>query len=87
MCSLPNGIRTGPVTNEVVAYSRDQPNQRAHSTNVGTVTTPHGLSSRIARNAWAALFLSYVLIPPDFVVGGMIAKKQVGWFNCLPHTV
>ena len=22
-----------------------------------------------------------VLIPPDFVVGGMIAYKQVGWFN------
>jgi hypothetical protein len=21
------------------------------------------------------------LIPPDFVVGGMIAYKQVGWFN------
>ena len=53
MCSLPNGIRTGPVTNDVVAYSRDQPNQRAHSTNVGTVTTTHGLSSRIARNALA----------------------------------
>jgi hypothetical protein len=22
-----------------------------------------------------------ILIPPDFVVGGMIAYKQVGWFN------
>src|SRR4030095_14051965 len=34
-CSLPNGIRTGPVTNDVVANSRDQPHQRAHSTNAG----------------------------------------------------
>jgi hypothetical protein len=50
-CSLPNGIRTGPVTNDVVANSRDQPNQRAHGTNAGTVTTPHGLSARVARNA------------------------------------
>jgi len=53
MCSLPNGIRTRPVTNDVVADSRDQPNQRAHSTNVGTVTTTHGLPARIARNALA----------------------------------
>src|SRR5882724_878443 len=52
-CSLPNGIRTGPVTNDVVAHSRDQPNQRAHSTNAGTVTTTHGLLARIARNALA----------------------------------
>src|SRR2546427_11161762 len=52
-CSLPNGIRTGPVTNEVVAHSRDQPNQRAHSTNAGTVTTTHGRPARIARNARA----------------------------------
>src|SRR5437763_1541726 len=43
-CSLPNGIRTGPVTNDVVADSRDQPNKRAHSTNAGTVTTTHGLA-------------------------------------------
>src|SRR5712691_7376664 len=50
-CSLPNGIRTGPVTNDVVAYSRDQPNQRAHGTNAGTVTTTHGLPARIAENA------------------------------------
>ena len=50
-CSLPNGIRTGPVTNDVVADSRDQPNIRAHSTNAGTVTTTHGLPGRIARNA------------------------------------
>src|SRR6266702_2138456 len=53
MCSLPNGIRTRPVTNDVVADSRDQPNQRAHSTNVGTVTTTHGLPVRVARNALA----------------------------------
>src|SRR5712691_8719196 len=52
-CSLPNGIRTGPVTNDVVSQSRDQPNQRAHSTNAGTVTTTHGLPTRIARNARA----------------------------------
>ena len=52
-CSLPNGIRTGPVTNEVVADSRDHPHQRAQSTNAGTVTTTHGLPARIARNALA----------------------------------
>src|SRR6266567_3267333 len=52
-CSLPIGIRTGPVTNDVVADSRDQPHQRAHSTNAGTVTTTHGLPTRIARNARA----------------------------------
>src|SRR5712691_3241283 len=52
-CSLPNGIRTGPVTNDVVADSRDQPHKRAHSTNAGTVTTTHGLPTRIARNARA----------------------------------
>jgi hypothetical protein len=51
-CSLPNGIRTGPVTSDVVASSRDQPHKRAHGTNVGTVTTTHGLRERIARNAW-----------------------------------
>ena len=50
-CSLPNGIRTGPVTSNVVAYSRDQPHKRAHGTNAGTVTTTHGLPTRIARNA------------------------------------
>ena len=44
-CSLPNGIRTGPVTSDVVANSRDQPNQRAHGTNAGTVTTTHGFAS------------------------------------------
>src|SRR6266568_3232255 len=54
-CSLPNGIRTGPVTNDVVANSRDQPNQRARSTNAGTVTTTHGRFTRIARNVWAGL--------------------------------
>src|SRR5207244_13630309 len=59
-CSLPNGIRTGPVTNDVVADSRDQPNQRAQSTNVGTVTTTHGLAVRIARKARAGLFLLHV---------------------------
>src|SRR5712691_1562288 len=52
-CSLPNGVRTGPVTNDVVADSRDQPNKRAQSTNAGTVTTTHGLPTRIARNARA----------------------------------
>ena len=51
MCRLPNGIKTGPVTNDVVAYSRDQPHQRAHGTNAGTVTTTHGLPASIARNA------------------------------------
>src|SRR2546426_7623994 len=49
-CSLPNGIRTGPVTSTVVASSRDQPNQRAHGTNAGTVTTTHGPPGRIAGN-------------------------------------
>ena len=48
--SLPNGIRIGPVTSHVVAYSRDQPHKRAHGTNAGTVTTTHGLSGRIAGN-------------------------------------
>src|SRR5437867_10502961 len=52
-CSLPNGIRTGPVTNDVVTDSRDQPNIRAHSTNAGTVTTTHGLPTRIACNVRA----------------------------------
>src|SRR5512134_4015292 len=52
-CSLPNGIRPGPVTNDVVADSRDQPHKRAHSTNAGTVTTTHGLPTRIARNTRA----------------------------------
>src|SRR6266705_1646263 len=52
-CSLPNGVRTGPVTNEVVANSRDQPNHRAHSTHAGTVTTTHALPTRIAPNARA----------------------------------
>src|SRR5215813_15501096 len=54
-CSLPNGIRTGPVTNDVVANSRDQPNQRAHSTNAGTVTTTHGRLARITQNVRAGL--------------------------------
>src|SRR5258708_18919014 len=49
-CSLPNGIRTGPVTSTVVASSRDQPHQRAHGTNAGTVTTTHGPPGRIAGN-------------------------------------
>ena len=53
MCSLPNGIRTGPVTSDVIADSRDQPHQRARGTNVGTVTTTHGRPTRIARNARA----------------------------------
>src|SRR6266516_1242921 len=52
-CSLPNGIRTGPVTNDVVADSRDQPNIRAHSAKAGTITTTHGLPTRIARNVRA----------------------------------
>jgi hypothetical protein len=60
MCSLPNGIRTGPVTSDVVAAPRDHPNQRARGTNVGTVTTTHGLAVRIARNARAGLFLLHV---------------------------
>jgi len=53
MCRLPNGIRTGPVTNAVVANSRDQPHQRAHGTKAGTVTTTHGRPARRAQNAWA----------------------------------
>ena len=53
MCSLPNGIRTGPVTSDVVADSRDQPNIRARGTNAGTVTTTHGPPGRIAGNALA----------------------------------
>ena len=52
-CRLPTGSRTGPVTNAVVADSRDQPHQRAPSTNAGTVTTTHGLPTRRARNARA----------------------------------
>ena len=52
-CRLPHGIRTGPVTSEVVASSRDQPHKRAHGTNAGTVTTTHGPPGRIAGNALA----------------------------------
>src|SRR5207302_6008047 len=52
-CGLPHGIRTGPVTNDVGADSRDQPHIRAHSTNAGTVTTTHGLPTRRARNVRA----------------------------------
>src|SRR5207302_4628195 len=52
-CRLPNGIRTGPVTSAVIADSRDQPHQRAHGTNAGTVTTTHGPPGRIAGNALA----------------------------------
>src|SRR5216683_2640259 len=52
-CRLPNGIRTGPVTSDVVASSRDQPHQRAHGPNAGTVTTTHGPPGRIAGNALA----------------------------------
>ena len=59
-CSLPNGIRTAPVTSDVVADSRDQPNIRAHGTNAGTVTTTHGLPATIAENARAGLFLPHV---------------------------
>jgi hypothetical protein len=59
-CSLPNGIRTAPVTRDVVASSRDQPNKRVHSTNAGTVTTTHGLPRRITGNARAGLFLPHV---------------------------
>ena len=51
ICSLPNGIRTGPVPRDGVADSRDQPNQRARSTTAGTVTTTHGRLPRIARHA------------------------------------
>jgi hypothetical protein len=53
MCRLPHGIRTGPVTREVVADSRDPPHHRARGPKVGTVTTTHGRLMRIARNAWA----------------------------------
>src|SRR5262249_28749222 len=53
MCSLPNGIRTAPGTSDVVASSRDQPHNRAHGTNAGTVTATHGLPAPIARNAWS----------------------------------
>src|SRR5439155_18711251 len=59
-CSLPNGTRTRPVTNDVVAHSRDQPHKRAHSTNAGTVTMTHGLPRRIAGNTRASLFLPHV---------------------------
>src|SRR5262249_53151476 len=54
-CSLPNGIRTGRVTSAVVANSRDQRNQPAHSTTAGTVTTAHGRLVRIAQNVRAGL--------------------------------
>ena len=57
-CSLPNGIRTGPVTNDVVADSRDQPHKRAHSTNAGTVTTTHGGLVRIAKK-WVGWHCSF----------------------------
>jgi hypothetical protein len=40
--SLPTGIRTRPVTSDMVAYSRDQPHRRARSTNDQTVTTTRG---------------------------------------------
>ena len=65
-CSLPNGIRTGPVTSDVVASSRDQPNQRAHSTNAGTVTTTHGLPRRIAekRTGWPVPSTCVAAQPP-----------------------
>ena len=53
MCSLPHGIRTAPVTRDVVANSRAHPHQRAHGTNVGTVTTTHGLLTRRAGNVRA----------------------------------
>jgi hypothetical protein len=59
-CRLPHGLRTGPVTSEVVASSRDQPHKRAHSTKAGTVTTTHGLPRRRAGNARAGLFLPHV---------------------------
>ena len=49
--SLPNGIRTRPVTSDVVAYSRDQPHIRARSTNDQTVTTTRGLLGSIALHA------------------------------------
>jgi len=51
MCRLPHGLRTGPVTSEVVADSRDPPHQRAHGPNAGTVTTTHGLQGRRAQSA------------------------------------
>ena len=60
-CSLPNGIRTRPVTNDVLAHSRDQPHKRAHGPNAGTVTTTHGVQGRIAQSAWRLpLFLPHV---------------------------
>jgi len=58
--SLPNGLKTGPVTREVGAPSRDPPHKRAHSTNAGTVTTTHGLPRRRAGNVRAGLFLPHV---------------------------
>ncbi len=52
-CRLPHGIRTGPVTRDAVADSRDQPHQRAQSPKAGTVTTTHGRPTRITRHARA----------------------------------
>ena len=47
-----------PVTSDVVAYSRDQPNIRARSTNDRTVTTTRGLLGSIAQRArrWPSSF-------------------------------
>ena len=50
---LPHGIRTGPVTSEVVAGSRDQLHKRAQGTNAGMVTTTHGWPARITGSSGA----------------------------------
>jgi hypothetical protein len=46
--SLPNGIRTSPVTSAVVVTSRDQPNKRARGTTAYAVTSTRGPGGRIA---------------------------------------
>jgi len=65
-CSLPHGIRTGPVTSDVVASSRDPPHKRAHSTKAGTVTTTHGLPRRRAgkRSGWPVPSTCVAAQPP-----------------------
>src|SRR5215468_5071987 len=90
-CSLPNGLRTGPVTSDVVASSRDQPNKRAHSTNAGTVTTTHGLPRRIAGKkctGWPVPATCVAAQPQKPLTSkGLLTIKTVAPFLCfIAHT-
>src|SRR6266849_3624218 len=79
-CRLPNGIRTAPVTSDVVASSRDQPHKRAHGTNAGTVTTTHGLPATIARNARSELPALAAAVVKDgkIVAVGAVGTRKAG---------